>query len=311
MSLKIKLQSASPAVFDAGPAAGAALTSHAFHFSLLPVIMLKARRRQKLSSQPLPSAWQRIVPAYCPGYEHLSVADRRELEGHIQVFLAEKKFEGCAGLVITDEMRLCIAANACLLLLHRQTDYYPDLQTVLVYPGSYVAPVTRHLGHGVMTEAHQARAGESWPHGAVVLAWAEICKDITAHGRTNVIIHEFAHQLDFEDGYADGAPLLGPVTGADGKTLRTRKDHYADWARVLNAEYERLRQKIEAGEPTLLRAYGATNPAEFFAVVTEAFFGQPRELQIQHPGLYAELKWYFNQDPAAWPGAQPMIPGSI
>jgi hypothetical protein len=242
------------------------------------------------------------VERHCPAYEHLSAADRQELAGHIQIFLAEKKFEGCAGLAVTDDMRLCIAANACLLLLHRQTDYFPDLQTVLVYPGSYVATVTRHIGHGVMAEVEQARSGESWPHGSVVLAWAEICKDLAGHGRTNVIIHEFAHQLDYEDGYADGAPLLAPVTGADGKTLRTRKDRYADWARVMKSEYENLRARVATdvpGEPQILRAYGATNPAEFFAVATEAFFGQPRELRQQHAELYAELKWYFNQDPAS------------
>jgi len=263
--------------------------------------MLKARRRKKLLTRPLSPEWRRLVETLCPACNYLSAADRRELEGHIQIFLAEKKFEGCAGLAITDDMRLCIAANACLLLLHRQTDYFPGLQTVLVYPGSFVATVTRYIGHGVISEGPQTRAGESWPHGSVVLAWAVICQDLAAGGRTNVIIHEFAHQLDYEAGYADGAPLLDPVTGADGKTLRTRKERYANWARVMHSEYEKLRARVHSGiftESSVLRAYGATNPAEFFAVATESFFGQPRELLAQHPDLYAELKWYFNQDPA-------------
>ncbi len=284
--------------------------------------MLKARRRKKLFSQPLPPDWLRTVESHCTYYQRLREADRCELHGHIQIFMAEKKFEGCGGLTLTDEIKVCIAANACLLLLHRQTDYFPDLRSVLVYPGSYFAQVTRHIGHGVMTEGQQVRAGESWNHGTVVVSWADICKDLAGGGHTSVILHEFAHQLDYEDGYADGAPLLEPVSVpmlgsqifAHGETQRTRKERHATWARVMKTEYERLRSQAQTwgmnggpqiiGGPQVLRAYGATNPAEFFAVATEAFFGTPRELLAQHPELYAELKWYFNQDPAAWPVAQ-------
>jgi Mlc titration factor MtfA (ptsG expression regulator) len=267
--------------------------------------MWKTRRRKKLFSQPLPPDWQRIVESHCPYYHRLSGADQRELRGHIQVFMAEKKFEGCGGLALTDEIKLCIAANACILLLHRQTDYYPDLQTILVYPGSYYAPVTRSIGHGVMTEGYQARGGETWPHGSLVVAWGEICKDLAADGRTSVILHEFAHQLDYEDGYADGAPLLGPATVTNSNAYRARKDRYTTWNRVMKSEYERLRARVGAegqaiAEPQVLRGYGATNPAEFFAVAAESFFGTPREMLALHPELYAELKWYFQQDPAQW-----------
>jgi Mlc titration factor MtfA (ptsG expression regulator) len=264
----------------------------------------KSQRRKKLSARPLSTDWQRIVETHCPYYRQLSDVDRQELNGHIQIFLAEKKFEGCGGLTVTDEVRLCIAANACLLLLHRRTEYYPDLQTILIYPESYFAPFTRTIGHGIITEGHQARSGETWPHGSLVLAWAEIVRNLAGGGVENVILHEFAHQLDYEDGYADGAPLLGPVTGANGQTLQTRKERYTAWARVMKSEYESLQQKVQGGQPTLLRGYGATNPAEFFAVATESFFGQSRELLAQHPGLYAELQWYFNQDPASWLGAR-------
>lgn len=277
--------------------------------------MLKARRRKKLSFQPLPPDWLRIVESHCPYHQRLPETDRRELHGHIQIFLAEKKFEGCGGLALTDQIRVCIAANACLLLLHRQTDYFPDLQSILVYPGSYFAQVTRHIGHGVMTEGQQIRAGESWNHGTVVVSWADICKDIASDGRTSVILHEFAHQLDYEDGYADGAPLLEPVSVpmlgshifGSIETQRTRRERHATWTRVMKSEYENLRARVSGvmfgtaqGHVEVLRSYGATNPAEFFAVATEAFFGTPRDLQAQHPELYAELKWYFNQDPANW-----------
>jgi Mlc titration factor MtfA (ptsG expression regulator) len=263
--------------------------------------MWKTRRRKFLFTQSLSPDWQRIVETHCPYYRHLPEADRRELHGHIQVFMAEKKFEGCDGLTLTDEIKICIAANACILLLHRQTDYYPDLRSVLVYPTTYYAPVNRYIGHGVMAEGHQARAGESWQHGTVVIAWAEVCKDIANAGQTSVILHEFAHQLDFEDGYADGAPILAPAIVTNGETYLARKELYTTWARVMKSEYERLRARVQTGEPEVLRAYGATNPAEFFAVATESFFGNPRGMLAQHPELYAELKWYFQQDPALWP----------
>ena len=257
----------------------------------------KNSRRKKLAARPLPEDWLRIVHSHCPYYARLYEADRAELCGHIQIFLAEKRFEGCAGFKLTDEVRVCIAANACLLLLHRETDYFPDLRTVLVYPDSYFAPFTKSVGHGVLAEGHQSRAGESWPHGAVVLAWAVVQRDLADGGRTNVILHEFAHQLDFEDGYADGAPILGT-----GENFAARKKRYATWAQVMQTEYDRLRARIAggnaAGEPSPLRGYGGTNPAEFFAVATESFFGQPRELLACHPELYAELKYYYHQDPA-------------
>jgi Mlc titration factor MtfA (ptsG expression regulator) len=264
-------------------------------------MLWKAQRRKKLFDRPLPPDWRYIVETHCPFYLRMPAADRRELEGHVQIFMAEKKFEGCGGVVITDEISLSIASQACVLLLHRDTDYYSDLRTILVYPSSYFAPIARHIGSGVMEEGHQARAGESWPAGAVVLAWAEVCKGTADPAQSNVVLHEFAHQLDFEDGYADGAPLLG-----NGESYRSRRDGYAAWARVMKREYEQLRAQVQNGESSVLRSYGATNPAEFFAVATESFFGKPQELLKNHPELYAQLKWYYHQDPAQWPA--PTLP---
>jgi hypothetical protein len=148
----------------------------------------------------------------------------------------------------------------------------------------------------VIEESQQTRAGESWREEAVVLAWDAVCQGIQTPGSGyNVILHEFAHQLDFEDGQADGAPLLG-----HGESHSMRKQRYADWSRVMRAEFEQLRSRVQRGESTTLRDYGATNPAEFFAVATEYFFGQPEEVQQQHPELYEEMKWYYQQDPAHW-----------
>ena len=197
---------------------------------------------------------------------------------------------------MTDEIRVCIAAQACLLLLRRKTDYYPELRSILVYPSTYFVEETRHVGAGVMEEGRYARLGEAWQHGTVVLAWDAV-RQGTADpddGR-NVVFHEFAHQLDFEDGRADGAPALG-----DGHAWSVRKSRYATWARVLSAEFERLRAEAQQGRTSVLDGYGATNPAEFFAVATESFFERPREMREKHPELYEELKRYYLQDPAQW-----------
>src|SRR5215469_10840118 len=191
--------------------------------------MWKQQSRKRLRSAPFPPAWSQILQARCPFYQRLPEEDRHELRGHIQVLLSEKSFEGCGGLAMTDEIRVCIAAQACLLLLHRKTDYYPELRSILVYPSTYFAEETRHLGDGVMEEARYARLGEAWQHGAVVLAWDAVCQGTAdPDDGNNVVFHEFAHQLDFEDGVADGAPALGVGHG-----WSARKWRYAAWARVL------------------------------------------------------------------------------
>jgi len=208
------------------------------------------------------------------------------LQDNIKIFIAEKNFEGCGGLAMTDEIRVTIAAYACILLLNRRHDFYPRLQSILVYPDSYSVPTTR-LGPGQMLiEGQEERAGESWHTGAVVLSWSHIQHrpgDPAAH---NVVLHEFAHQLDQEDGSVNGAPLL------------PKSSMYATWARILGREYEALRMDADADRPTVLNKYGATAPAEFFAVVTECFFENPRQLRDRHPELYEELKRYYRQDPA-------------
>jgi Mlc titration factor MtfA (ptsG expression regulator) len=246
---------------------------------------LKRHRRQQLRSAPFPAEWVAIVDKNCPFYRRLSDAQRRELHGHIQVFLAEKNFEGCGGLELTDEIKVTITAQACLLLLGRETDYYSRLITILVYPTAYVAHSIEPIGAGVVLEGEQGRLGEAWVSGVVVLSWDDVRAGASdVRDGHNVVLHEFAHQLDQEDGVADGAPIL------------ERRSRYVAWARVLGAEYERLR----GGSRSVLDDYGATNPAEFFAVATECFFEKPRQMKKKHPELYDELKSYFKQDPAGW-----------
>lgn len=249
---------------------------------------LKRLRRAKLRKQPFPVEWEKILQKCVRYYQRLSPEDQAELRGHIQVFIAEKTFEGAGGLKMSDRIKVVIAAQACILLLHRETDYYPTLHTILVYPHPYIAPVKKRLAGGLVEEGEQGRLGESWFKGAVVLSWDEVQR--TAHDHNdphNVVFHEFAHQLDSESGANDGAPRL------------QHDSMYIAWARVLGTEYKRLLTKLRQHLPTDLDPYGATNPAEFFAVVTEAFFEQPAQLKALHPLLYDQLRQFYQQDPAS------------
>jgi Mlc titration factor MtfA (ptsG expression regulator) len=248
---------------------------------------LKQRRRRWLQTQPFPKAWLVTIERNVLFFHRLSARDQVELLGHTQVFLAEKRFEGCDGLEITDEVRVTIAAQACLLLLHRKTDYFPRLLTILVYPSIYLAEDRRHVHGHVWQEGKMARLGETgrWLD-AIVLAWDAVKSGAAdPSDGNNVVLHEFAHQLDYENYAEDGAPALAT------------RDQRLSWQEVMRAEFASLRAADETGIPTLLDTYGATNPAEFFAVSTEAFFERPRALRVRHPKLYAELRSYFHQDP--------------
>ena len=247
----------------------------------------KRRRRRRWRQLPFPTEWREIIERNVPYCRLFTDDERREMQGHIQVFLHEKTFEGCGGLVLTDEIRVTIAAQACMLLLGRQTDYYPRLSSILVYPARYVVEATRRMPDGTVVEGEEIRAGESWLRGAVVLSWDDALHGaVDPHDGHNVVLHEFAHQLDGESGSVDGAPIL------------PRRSMYADWSRVLGQEYERLRDDLAHRRRTVLRPYGATNPAEFFAVVTETYFEQPRALRRRHPALYEQMMRYYQQDPA-------------
>ena len=250
----------------------------------------KKRQRKKIREGDFPGAWAKILETNFPIHRHLSAADQRELQGHILVFLDEKMFEGCGGLVIDDEIRVTIAAQACILLLHREPAYYPTLRTILVYPSSYLA---KHP-HDEKKKHH--RLGESWQFGPVVLAWdSSRSGGKNAFDGHNVVMHEFAHQLDQIDGAADGAPTLG-----QGEERGQRRQLYRSWALVFSRDFEGLQKKAAKGKRTVIDHYGATNPAEFFATATEAFFEKPRQLKKKRPELYEELRAYYKQNPVAW-----------
>jgi len=249
---------------------------------------LKNWRRSRLASRRFPDEWLAIVERNVPLYRRLPPEDKKELQRHILIFTAEKKFEGCAGLQTTDEIKVTIAAQACILLLHRKTDYYPGLYSILVYPQSYLVQKTQHLVGNLLVEGPDIRLGESWHRGAVVLSWDDVRRSAAdIHDGHNIVLHEFAHQLDDSGGKGDSTPVL------------QRRCRYITWARVLQKDYQKLRRDVIRRCDTLLDEYGATNPAEFFAVATEFFFERPKELQKLHPDLYEELRHFYQQDPAS------------
>lgn len=257
---------------------------------LMILSLFKRRRRRLLRAQPIPETWKTIVRQNLPMFQRLSPTDQAELLGHVQVFFAEKHFEGCGGLELTNEIRVTIAAQACILLLHRETDYYPELITILVYPSTYVAHEDRYVGGDIWEQGEDDRLGHTGrAMGSLVLAWDAAKRGAAdpADG-ANLVLHEFAHQLDFEDSQTDGAPAL-----------KTRAEYLA-WARVMSREFLALQAADETGKHTLLDTYGATDPAEFFAVATEAFFERPRALRARQPELYAQFVGFYQQDPGSY-----------
>jgi len=250
---------------------------------------LLRHRRKRLRARPFPAAWRTILRRRVPLVARLPHDLQRQLKEHIQVFIAEKAFMGCGGQTISDEVRVTVAAQACLLLLNRTNHYFPALRQVLVYPASFVVPRGHTDGAGIAHHGHAELAGESWEQGQVVLSWQDVLAGAaTPDDGANVVIHEFAHQHDQESGGANGAPPL----------LRTRD--YQRWSAVFAREYEMLQQQADRGEVTLLDPYGATSPAEFFAVASEVFFERPQDLRAGHAELYAELATFYRVNPADW-----------
>ena len=246
-------------------------------------------RRARVRRQPFPAEWRQILRARVPYFRTLPADLQLQLKKRVQVFLAEKPFIGCAGLVVTDEMRVTIAAQACLLILNRRTDLFANLRQVLVYPGAFVVDKVRADGAGVAHERRTALAGESWSLGQVILSWQDTLDGAAAPGDgCNVVIHEFAHQLDQANGPANGAPYL------PGKARRAR------WQEVFDAEFRTLQQRVAAGQVSLLNDYGGVDPAEFFAVASEVFFEQPQRLAAEHAALYRELSRFYRVNPLSW-----------
>src|SRR6266704_1544725 len=181
----------------------------------------------RLPTGPIPDTWDGIVEHNVPLARGLTSDERERLLRLVQVFLAGKHFEGCVGLTLTEEIKVTIAAGACLLLLHLEGPCYPTLRTVLVYPHGFVPKLARSPGTGEMVPSPVRLMGESWGDGVVVISWDDTIRGAhDAFDGSNVVLHEFAHQLDSEDGYGDGEPVL------PGSAVRT-------WGRVLSEEIGR------------------------------------------------------------------------
>ncbi len=250
-------------------------------------------RLKRVLARPIDPAWQAILARNIPIYTRMSGDLREQLDKLVQQFLHQKKFVGCAGLEVDDEMRLTIAGQACLLLLNRHSRVFPALHTILVYPTAFKVPRKHIDAAGVVTEARQDLLGESWGDGRVVLSWDHVQGG--AHDWTdgqNVVLHEFAHQLDSESGANNGAPYLGSDTS------------YRSWSEVLSRDFANLRVDAMYRQHSVMDHYGATSPAEFFAVATETFFEKPWQMSERHSALFAELFKYYRVDPRAWQ-AQP------
>ncbi len=241
-----------------------------------------------MRAEGLKPEWKAIIKKNVKFYNILPENLKKELHGLVQIFLNEKIFEGCGGLELTDEIKVTIAAQACILLLNRETDIYPTLRTILVYPHAYFGSVKQRMDDGSILEGYQARLGESWSSGQVILAWDEILQDTNdIQDGHNLVLHEFAHQLDNEYGGSDGVPELD------------KHSSYIVWARVLTKDYNKLINDITHNKNYLINEYGATNPAEFFAVATEYFFEKPVQLKKRHPELYEQFKKFYKMDTAA------------
>ncbi len=245
-------------------------------------------RRRRLLSRPISQEWRQIVCASLPCYMVMTAQEQERLWQLIVLFLHDKHFHGCQGLEIDDEIRLTIACHACLLLLKRPFSMYQSVRHVLVYPDAFLVRHEAWHEDGTMHAAEQELAGESWDQGKVILSWRDIQEGIAdfSDGH-NVVLHEFAHQLDGMSGEVNGTP---PLQGLDQNRWRQAFEH----------AFASLQAQAEAGEDSLLDPYGASNPAEFFAVATEAFFEQSHDLAHQYPDLFEQLLAFYRIDPRVW-----------
>ncbi len=248
----------------------------------------KSHHRQELLASPFPADWLRVLTANVPVYSRLPNAQQQTLQDTTRILVAEKNWEGVQGLTLTDEIKVTISAHAARLVLGFYHDYYPNVETVIVYPQGFLVapPPAGRRGPLAEEEPAVAASGLAASSGPVIISWADIQQSLRTRDGGNVVLHEFAHKLDMRDGAADGAPYLENTAQIE------------TWSRVMSTEYQALVERTQAGEQDILNPYGATNAAEFFAVVTESFFESARELQETHPALYAVLKDFYRQDPA-------------
>ncbi len=257
---------------------------------------LNQRRRRRILATPFPAYWDRIIDGNVAIARRLDPARRARLRQLVQVFIAEKHWEGCGGMELDDEVKVTIAAQACILILERDADLYRDVDSILVYPSTVRTPPrtpsffeqpTLMTGQG--TWIH----GQAMLGGPVVLAWDQVLAGGRELTSGNVVFHELAHKLDMANGAVDGTPPL--------PSRRARKE----WGEICSEAYKRHREAVESDMPTLMDSYGATNEAEFFAVATETFFCRPAALAIEHPRVYAAFAEFYRIAPFEFARREP------
>lgn len=233
--------------------------------------ILRRWRRRRLRARPLPDGWAELLDRNAPFVARMSAADRARLLDDVKVLVAEKHFIAAGGMTITDEVKVTIAAAAARLTVRLDVGLYDDLTEIVVYPDAYRHPDADDTA--VLGEAHH------W--GTVVLSWRAVLDGLRNPGDgLDTAIHEFAHVLDRVDGAFDGAPSL------------RAHEHYRPWATAMSRHYAKLRRR-DRRTRSVLRDYGATNEAEFFAVATEAFFERRERLKERAPDLHDELARFY------------------
>ena len=242
----------------------------------------KRRQIEKYSHLAFPKEYEAIL-TNIPLYQKLNAQEREKISHSIMLFINMKDIIGVS-LKLTDEIKVIVAFHACLLLLHSKVSQcYENLSTVVIYPNTVIDNRINNSG-GIATKGPFLLEGQS-SSDTVVLSWSDASKDAYHLHRDNVIIHEFAHELDFLDGSADGTPPLP-------------NSKYHEWAQVLSHDFNRLQEVTlknrDWGKYKLLGSYAATNEAEFFAVVSERYFENPEALKKHFPSLYKELEDFYN-----------------
>jgi Mlc titration factor MtfA (ptsG expression regulator) len=252
---------------------------------------LRKQRRKRILAQPFPSEWERAIFENMAHYRWLNEREQLRLRRLVQVFIAEKRWEGAGGLVITDEIKATVAAQACLLILALEHDFYRQVESIVIYPSTVLTPARQpsfFANSATIVQAPMPILGQAFTLGPVILAWDAVRSGgQNARDAKNVVYHEFAHKLDMLSGRANGVPPL-----ADRAT-------YNRWVEIFTEAYEDLSARAQASEKLFLDPYALSNGAEFFAVATESFFERPCVMRDGHAAMYAVLRDFYRQDPAA------------
>ncbi|MDH5544425.1 MAG: zinc-dependent peptidase [Gammaproteobacteria bacterium] len=249
----------------------------------------RARRRKQIKDASFPAKWKNVLLTQWPLYREIPDLLKEGLHQRIQLFIQEKQFVGCDGFQITEEHRLLIAAQACLLVINKPYEYFDELKSILVYPSAFIVKHNRQLANGTIAEEQNVNSGEAWETGKIVLSWDDAYAGmINIKDGENVVIHEFAHLLDHTNGTANGAPLL------------EHAKNYDVWSKTFQTAYNRLLHNLHTGEKSVFNPYGAASPGEFFAVASEMFFERSRLFQSEEPELYQELVRFYAVDPTLW-----------